>query len=72
MVELECWDAESAELVDRSDRPWDNQDRRPSHNDRRRQIICKMLRETFLPDLQNVADKTKIRDRFEQLLALAT
>ena len=61
----------SEQLVDRSDRPWDNPSRRPSHNDRRRQIARKMLREAFLSDLQTAADQSKIRDRFERLLALA-
>ena len=38
MVELECWNEPAKRLVDRSDRPWDNPDRRPSHADRRRRI----------------------------------
>ena len=71
LVELECWDDTSDQLVDRSDRPWDNPSRRPSHNDRRRQIARKMLRETFLSDLQTPADLSKIRDHFERLMALA-
>lgn len=71
LVELECWDTSSEQLVDRSDRPWDNPNRRPSHSDRRRQIARKMLRETFLADLPKTADPSKIRDRFERLLALA-
>lgn len=72
MVELECWDETSDQLVDRSDRPWDNPDRRPSHQDRRRRIVRRMLRESFLSDLETYADETKIRNRFEQFLALAT
>lgn len=71
LVELECWDETSEQLVDRSDRPWDNPNRRPSHNDRRRLIARKMLRDAFLRDLQSDADQSKIRDRFERLLALA-
>ncbi|MEO1619313.1 MAG: hypothetical protein AAFV88_25995 [Planctomycetota bacterium] len=71
MVELECWDESLDELVDRSDRPWDNPKRRPSHQDRRRRIARKMLRKTFLSDLESGTDRTKIRQRFEQLLALA-
>ena len=72
LVELECWDESVEQLVDRSDRPWDNPDRRPSHHDRRRRIARQMLREAFLIDLQTGTDETKIRHRFEQLLALAT
>ena len=71
MVELECWDETSEQLVDRSDRPWDNPDRRPSHQDRRRRIVRRMLRESFLSDLQTGTDEAIIRQRFEQLLALA-
>lgn len=72
MVELESWDAPAEALVDRSDRPWDNPDRRPSHSDRRRKIARAMLRESFLADLQSDAEKRKIQQRFEQLLALAS
>jgi hypothetical protein len=35
MTELATWDRSQKELVDRSYRPWDDQDRRPSHSDRR-------------------------------------
>ena len=71
LVELECWDETSTQLVDRWDRPWDNPLRRPSHKDRRRRIASKMLRESFLGDLQNSTKSTKFRDRFERLLELA-
>lgn len=71
LVELECWDDKSEQLVDRSDRPWDNPSRRPSHNDRRRNIARKMLGQTFLNDLPSGTDQAKIRDRFERLLGLA-
>lgn len=47
MVELECWDQHKAHLVILSDRPRNVPNRRPSHNDQRRQIARKMLRETF-------------------------
>ena len=71
MLELECWDEASEQLVDRRDRPWDNPDRRPSHNDRRRMIARKMLREAFLHDLPSTPDEHKIREQFERLLGLA-
>jgi hypothetical protein len=69
--ELECWDQTSEQLVDRSDRPWDNPIRRLSHNERRRLIARKMLREAFLGDRQSESGQSKIRDRFDRLLALA-
>ena len=34
LVELASWDQPVEKLVDRSDRPWDYPDRRPSHADR--------------------------------------
>lgn len=71
MVELECWDEPMEQLVDRSDRPWDNPNRRPSHQDRRRRITRKMLRESFFSDLQYGTDEPKMRQRIEQLLAMA-
>lgn len=72
MVELECWDGTSEQLVDRTDRPWDNPSRRPSHADRRRKIAREMLRNEFLSDLKPSTDDPKIRQRWERLLALAT
>jgi hypothetical protein len=72
LVELACWDLTAEQLVDRSDRPWDNPSRRPSHADRRRRIAREILRFEFLNDLRAAPDEAKIRDRFERLLALAT
>ncbi len=71
LVELACWDEPAEELVDRSDRPWDNPLRRPSHADRRRRIVREMLRQEFLNDLPTDANQPKIRDRLERLLSLA-
>lgn len=71
MVELECWDLPASQLIDRSDRSWDNPTRRPSHNDRRRTIMRQMLEKQFLKDLPRGRTKTKYRDRIIQLLNLA-
>lgn len=71
LVELACWDRPVEELVDRSDRSWDNPDRRPSHTDRRRRIRREMLEKQFLLDLPHDLKHTKFRDRIIQLLALA-
>jgi len=47
MTELATWERSQGELVDRSDRPWDDADRRPSHSDRRnflrRELLAKEL-----------------------------
>lgn len=72
MVELESWDESSETLVDRSDRPWDNPSRRPSHTDRRRVIARKMLRTEFLNDLPTTPDAAIIIQRLESILSLAT
>jgi hypothetical protein len=72
LVELACWDRPIEELVDRSDRSWDNPNRRPSHADRRRRIRREMLEQQFLTHLPPDLKKTKFLDRLHQLLALAT
>jgi Transposase DDE domain len=72
LVELTCWDRPAAELVDRSDRSWDNPDRRPSHTDRRRQIRREMLEQQFLAHLPPDLKQPKFLARVHQLLALAT
>jgi len=71
VVELECWNETSEKLVDRRDRPWDNSDRRPSQNNRRRIIARKMVRQVFLQDLASTTNEHKICERFERLLVLA-
>ena len=71
LVELACWDETSEQLVDRSDRPWDNPLRRPSHADRRRRIAREMLRFEFLKGLPKTLNNAKIREQFERLLSLA-
>jgi hypothetical protein len=71
LVELCCWDMCKSELSDRSDRPWDNADRRPSHADRRRCISREMLGEKFLAALPRDLDHRKLRTLFQDLIALA-
>jgi hypothetical protein len=71
LVELCCWDVEKSQLSDRSDRPWDNQDRRPSHADRRRSISREMLGKKFLAALPQNPDHRKLQRLFQDLLALA-
>jgi len=71
LVELECWDAEMKQVVDRSDRPWDNPDRRPSHADRRRKIALEMLRNRFMTELPADQLTPKTIELFDELLCLA-
>jgi hypothetical protein len=71
LVELECWDTDMNQVVDRSDRPWDNPDRRPSHADRRRKIALQMLRNRFIAELPTAHQPDKIVGLFDELLCLA-
>ena len=71
LVELCCWDVDKSELSDRSDRPWDNADRRPSHADRRRSISQEMLGKQFLAALPHGPKHRKLRTLFQDLIALA-
>ncbi len=71
LVELCCWDVDKSELSDRSDRPWDNADRRPSHADRRRSISREMLGKQFLAALPHGPMHRKLWTLFQDLIALA-
>ena len=66
MVELASWDLSAEELVDRSDRSWDNPHRRPSHADRRRRIIREMLRKQFLTELPHGLERSEYQTRIVQ------
>jgi hypothetical protein len=70
LVELCCWDAEKSALTDRSERPWDNPDRRPSHADRRRAIAREMLEKQFFAVLPHTSDTQKFRDLVADFLSL--
>ena len=71
LVELCCWDQAQAELTDRSDRPWDNPERRPSHADRRRTIAREMLRKPILAALPRTLNNTQFHTLLEHVIALA-
>jgi len=71
LVELCCWDLDKSELSDRSDRPWDNPDRRPSHADRRRSISREMLGKQFLAALPHGPNHRKLWTLFQNLITLA-
>lgn len=70
LVELCSWDQAKAALTDRSDRPWDNAARRPSHADRRRAIAREMLRKQFPTTLPTTPELQKLRDLAETLFSL--
>ena len=70
LVELCTWDEAKSSLTDRSDRPWDNPDRRPSHADRRRAIVRQMLEQQFLAVLPRGPNADQFRDLIASLLSL--
>lgn len=70
LVELCSWDLEKSALTDRSDRPWDNADRRPSHADRRRAISREMLEKQFLAVLPDTPDAHQFRHLLAGVLSL--
>jgi len=71
MVELWAWESDSAEICDRSDSPWDDGERRPSHADRcaslRKEIIVRTFFETSGQDRKT----RKIVRQFYKLVKLA-
>ena len=71
LVELYCWDVAKVELADRSDRPWDNSERRPSHADRRRTIAREMLRKPILAALPRTLNQPQFRMLLEHVITLA-
>jgi hypothetical protein len=71
LVELASWDQPAPALVDRSDRLWDNPDRRPSHADKRRAIVREMLDEEFLAGLPDTPEHEQFRTSLHDLFRLA-
>ncbi|MCE2754050.1 MAG: hypothetical protein LW720_19505 [Pirellula sp.] len=71
IVELESWAVLGADLIDRSDRPWENPNKRPSHADRRRAVCSKMRRGRFSKVLASDANREKLKRIFDEFLAIS-
>jgi hypothetical protein len=71
LIEVWAWDKEEDLLVDRSRCPWDNEPRRPSHQDKRKALQREALRGEITEALAGAPDKAKIRALAERLLELA-
>ncbi len=71
LVEAWAWDKPDAELVDRSDSPWDEAERRPSHADKRKALQREVLRQEIEEVLAGPLEREKIRELAEKLLRLA-
>ena len=72
LIELWAWNLPAARLIDRSQRPWDNQPRRPSHTDRRNALRREILRQTFLPGRIPRPTIKKLKSLLRGLMTLAT
>jgi len=72
LVELWAWDKSREQRVDRSDSPWDNAERRPSHADRRKALRRQILRHELSAITHVWSLPRKIIDLAKSLVALAT
>jgi hypothetical protein len=70
VVEAWAWDKADEELIDRSASPWDNQPRRPSHNDKRKALQREVLLGEIEAALAGRPTKGEIRALAERLLEL--
>lgn len=71
MTELSTWDRSAEELVDRRSRPWDDADRRPSHEDRRNFLRHGILANEFNAVLNSASMPREIIHVLKRLLNLA-
>ena len=71
MVELWAWNKPAEELRDRSDSPWDDPTRRPSHADRRKALRRSCLDQEFIALAEKQPLSQKIHQLFQKLRQLA-
>ena len=71
LVELWAWDRCHEQLCDRSDSPWDNADRRPSHANRRKALRQLMMQNEFSTLKATWWLPKKIIDLAQRLMTLA-
>jgi DDE superfamily endonuclease len=70
MTEAWAWGRSEEELVDRSESPWDDPNRRPSHADKRRAWRRELLAEEINAALHPAINEAEIRALAERLLSL--
>jgi hypothetical protein len=70
-VEAWAWERSEAELVDRSQSPWDDPTRRPSQADKRKALQREVLRQEIDAVLAEPPDPQRFRELVEKLLNLA-
>jgi hypothetical protein len=71
LVELWSWDRPQSSLSDRSDSPWDDPDRRPSHADRCKSLRRECLRTEFSRLADALPEAGKLRQFVQRLLQRA-
>lgn len=71
LVELWSWHKPQQELRDRSDSPWDDPDRRPSHADRRRALQQACLLREFSSLVLPARIREKIHSLFHRITRIA-
>jgi hypothetical protein len=71
LVELWAWHKSRDQLVNRSDSPWDDAERRPSHADRRKALREQIMRNELLAITAAWSLPRKIIQLAESLMALA-
>jgi hypothetical protein len=72
LVELWSWRRSGKTLKQRSDRPWDDPDRRPSHADRLKTLRKQALQATFFAIPRAKRAARKIHQLFKELTRLAS
>jgi hypothetical protein len=71
LLELWAWDKSHEEICDRSDSPWDDAERRPSHADRRKALRRWIMQNAFSTLKAKWWVPRKITDLAERIIALA-
>jgi len=71
MVEAWAWNQPEECLSNRSASPWDNQPRRPSHNDKRKSLQREVLQSVIEEGLSGRPTKERMRALADRLLELA-
>lgn len=71
LTELWAWDRNERSICDRSDSPWDDKPRRPSHNDRRKALRRLTMQNVFLTALHQTLIPRKIKRAIKHLAQLA-
>lgn len=71
LVEAWAWDQPEEALVDRRASPWDNEPRRPSHQDKRKALQQEVLRKEIEEALSGPPSKEKMRALAQRLMGWA-